>query len=560
MSTDISHESGVSESSEDADKSVNAVDVRLTVRQRQILKLMKQGLVNKEIARELDISLGTVKQHIVALFKKLNVTNRTMAVACSDPLLDETDSSAEQKPVPAKKLDAIHARRPSVTLSFRLETENIQDYRTFHRVLSAASFDCNAHFISRSHGDGDLVFGIHRSSEHDLRIALIQAGIIFDQLRTELGDGLALYGGMSAGYISISQNRYGGWSGDAIARSVIDQARSLLEKTEKNSLSFDSDAQSIMNAYDTGIDGQPVNTLAFSDIDQLMLWDMGFDSELTGREKEKSIIFQLINPDSPHRICLLEGEGGMGKSRLCREAGRYALQTGIALSFYKMLPGAVWDSMHCRLVGTGMECMFETIRAASENGQPHLVIMDDVHLLSAARREQLNQLLEEVLPGTCFLLSGRQSSKDVLQEHSGLKNIHLSRMTESEAMELIEHLVPGYQNTQPVIEKSRCVPLFIREIVREQPDVISMALVLTVAARLDRMRVDWKLLYALALGQSSVDELPGVLNDSRALAGQSLQRAISLGVLYEEGGYISYRSPLVKEVVAFLFSDQLKPE
>ncbi|CAG0983112.1 partial Putative HTH-type transcriptional regulator YhjB, partial [Rhodocyclaceae bacterium] len=48
----------------------------LTGRQRQILELLRAGKVNKEIANELGIGLGTVKQHVVAIFKKLKVRNR----------------------------------------------------------------------------------------------------------------------------------------------------------------------------------------------------------------------------------------------------------------------------------------------------------------------------------------------------------------------------------------------------------------------------------------------------------------------------------------------------
>lgn len=52
----------------------------LTPRQLDVLRLMGQGKPNKIIARELDLSEGTVKLHVTAILKALNVINRTGAV------------------------------------------------------------------------------------------------------------------------------------------------------------------------------------------------------------------------------------------------------------------------------------------------------------------------------------------------------------------------------------------------------------------------------------------------------------------------------------------------
>ncbi len=52
----------------------------LTPRQLDVLRLIGQGKPNKIIARELDLSEGTVKLHVTAILKALNVINRTGAV------------------------------------------------------------------------------------------------------------------------------------------------------------------------------------------------------------------------------------------------------------------------------------------------------------------------------------------------------------------------------------------------------------------------------------------------------------------------------------------------
>ena len=63
-----------------AAKGVTAADVGLTERQAQVLALMVRGLSNREIAERLELSEGTVKIHVTAIFKTLGVTSRTQAL------------------------------------------------------------------------------------------------------------------------------------------------------------------------------------------------------------------------------------------------------------------------------------------------------------------------------------------------------------------------------------------------------------------------------------------------------------------------------------------------
>ncbi len=53
----------------------------LTDRQRQIASLLGRGLTNKEIGRSLSIRSSTVRNHVHAIFEKLNVRRRAEAVA-----------------------------------------------------------------------------------------------------------------------------------------------------------------------------------------------------------------------------------------------------------------------------------------------------------------------------------------------------------------------------------------------------------------------------------------------------------------------------------------------
>lgn len=55
-------------------------DLGLTERQAQVLALVLQGKSNKVICRELGLAEGTVKIHVAAILRALNVSSRTLAV------------------------------------------------------------------------------------------------------------------------------------------------------------------------------------------------------------------------------------------------------------------------------------------------------------------------------------------------------------------------------------------------------------------------------------------------------------------------------------------------
>ncbi len=56
-------------------------DVELSPREREVLELVRQGATNKEIADQLFISVGTVKNHIHNILEKLHLKNRTQIAA-----------------------------------------------------------------------------------------------------------------------------------------------------------------------------------------------------------------------------------------------------------------------------------------------------------------------------------------------------------------------------------------------------------------------------------------------------------------------------------------------
>lgn len=60
---------------------ISSPGTALTPREVQLLELLATGLTNRAIARQLFISEATVKTHLVHIFGKLGVDNRTSAIA-----------------------------------------------------------------------------------------------------------------------------------------------------------------------------------------------------------------------------------------------------------------------------------------------------------------------------------------------------------------------------------------------------------------------------------------------------------------------------------------------
>ncbi|MDF0494626.1 response regulator transcription factor [Bradyrhizobium yuanmingense] len=61
----------------DSSKIENLLEL-LTPRERQVVRLVSEGMSNKEIAHQLNVSDGTVKVHLHNIFQKLEITNRTV--------------------------------------------------------------------------------------------------------------------------------------------------------------------------------------------------------------------------------------------------------------------------------------------------------------------------------------------------------------------------------------------------------------------------------------------------------------------------------------------------
>lgn len=76
----------------------NLASLGLTPRQTDVLALLLQGQPNKLIARELGLSVETVKDHVAAVLRALGVSSRTQAVLAVSQILQNNGGFSTWRP------------------------------------------------------------------------------------------------------------------------------------------------------------------------------------------------------------------------------------------------------------------------------------------------------------------------------------------------------------------------------------------------------------------------------------------------------------------------------
>lgn len=82
--------------SETGDREASLERLGLTPRQREVMTLLLDGKSNKMIARDLAISVETVKDHVAAVLRTLGVNSRTQAVLAVSRMVSGEDGAASR--------------------------------------------------------------------------------------------------------------------------------------------------------------------------------------------------------------------------------------------------------------------------------------------------------------------------------------------------------------------------------------------------------------------------------------------------------------------------------
>lgn len=581
----------------------------LTPRQRQIVELLRAGKVNKEIARELGIGVGTVKQHVVTLFRRLNVSNRTMAVMAlagqpARPGVAPAAAAAAPAPVQPVPAQAAMERRPCVLLSFGIAAQAGEPaLRRLHGMLAALACDSDAVFLARRGQAGDLIFGLHQVGEGDLQNAVASAQRLFSELQAvapELASGLR--GGMTVGEVVASMLRQGGWSGEAVASTALADARALQECAAPGQLLLGRPVRALMQAL--GIRGEAwfgganaigddlgeavretggpaaagpsgatapgggaatqgavgaaaasgaAGAVAFGALDGIDWRNDRHAYPLVGRSAQQAALAALLQGGG--QLVLLEAETGMGKSRLCAAALALWQDAGRPARLCRIAP-------HPAAHGAGRQDACGAAQAMLEAAQPRsLAVVDDCHLLTATARQALLAAAQRALQsGAIVVLAGRPMAEmAALQCGPGLLRLALPRLAGSETAALAEQVLAGQGAgagvAQQIAAEAAGVPLFAVELARHgsQPGM-SIALLATVCARLDGLHLDRKLLRAAARASGpTAATLAAAMGEEQEAIAPLVQRAQAAGVLRAgASGTLEFGHPLLRKIIDYL--------
>lgn len=560
--------------------------VELTPRQRQIMELLRAGKVNKEIARELGIGVGTVKQHVVTLFKRLNVSNRTMAVTRGLAMAEQRHAEPYEQSVTAAPAPAsgMLERRPCAVLSLGLPPAAADAaVRRLHDSLAALAFSYDAVFVARRGNAGDLIFGLHQVGERDLLRAMACAQRLHETLHTEapaLAD--AMRGGLTVGIVVASMLRNGGWSGEAIVSTAIAGARALQEQAPAGQLVLGPPVLDVMQAQGIRGDalfgpGTETGTVAFAALAGMHWQGERVAYPLVGRATECKTLERCLRDAAAGLggLLVLEGETGMGKSRLCKALLAQCGQArGHAVS-YPVPPDAAQRDAAADIVA-----MLDGARARA--GTPLVAVIDDYHFLSPPQRiAVLRRARTAAQDGALVVLSGRhvpettamtgpaqaggaaalaEVQPEVPPDAPPVVRLALSRLSGKEIEALVRQ-VPGAQampaaQVQQIVADAAGVPLFAVELARHCHEVgVALPLLVTVIARLDSMRLDRKLLRAVArrsLPPTSA-ELAVVLGETPQEVAEAVMRAVAAGVLREDAeSRLDFGHPLLRKIIDYL--------
>jgi DNA-binding CsgD family transcriptional regulator len=536
----------------------SAPQPELSQRQSQILELLQAGKVNKEVARELGIGVGTVKQHIVALFKKLNVHNRALAVSRGMDRRHEQERRGS-----TLEARGLLERRPCVVLSVALPEDASQvAARLMYGTLAALASANDAVFLARQGNAGDVIFGIQRVTEYDVAIALQTARAVYDDLLAlDAGWAEKIRGCLTAGLAVASMKRFGGWTGEAIASAVIASARELLNDMLPGQLAFDSAALNLIEAFGIGGQQKVPPALPFQELKNLHWTGSRRAYPLVGRDDELAILKVALNKavNGKGRLIHVEGEMGMGKSRLCEEVLQHCLDLGGLTSFYRCLPAALGKSLYD--AGRGTDCSVEDVASslrAKPTRSPELNVVDDFHLLPKVQQALLSAAAAVAVENKKMVVfSGRRG---VIGSGSHpAETINLRRLS----AEAIETLVRGAldkggakarpREVRDISSTAAGVPLFAVELARHHDaERLALPLLVAVNARLDSLSLDRNLLLAVARSPAppTVEKIAETLGEDAESLRLQVERSVAAGVLSRSAdGCLSFTHPLLRRAI-----------
>jgi DNA-binding CsgD family transcriptional regulator len=559
----------------------------LSQRQAEILHLLMSGKPNKEIATQLGIGLGTVKQHMVALFKKLNVTSRAMAISKGFAINGRTAA----RPLTARhEVEGQMEIRPAAVLSLSATSNErgaaaaADAWNQLRRAAADATASLDATLIGRTGSGVDIIVGLHHAYEDNAIKAARVARTVARVLQDEMPEA-TLRAGLSSGYLTGSMQRRGGWTGETVAGRLIGSARDLCRDAQAGHLLIDARTRRMMafaQRREVAEQGEATTSWPLSDPDLPTVPGKPVLPALIGRTRERNQLAEIRQMLARRAggLVWIEGEAGMGKTTLCRAFG----QECEALGFD-------WAEADCKDPDLGLAAALARIADVSADTAPtdaadflaavtpglecklapQVILIDDVHLADEFTIKLIQLLVPMTRKKPILLLGASRSLR-----HRGLvaltsdATIRLGHLADGEMEALIKARCGSSVSSQIVAgirELAGGVPLFAVELAREarmrapagrsistEMPPVPLSLVTLVLSRLDTLALDRLLLRsAVQRGPCLRTTLESEWDGSPAGFTKALDDAIQSGVLTtiqdKKRELIAFRHPLLVQVL-----------
>lgn len=556
----------------------------LTPRQLEILALLKAGKANKDIAYELGIGLGTVKQHVVALFKKLNVTNRAMAVGKGWQMAGRVHAPEPADTI-GNTVESALELRPACVLSLAADAapDAAEAWRLLQNAAARAAATEDSILVARPASGVDVIFGLNRVREDDvlraLKVARAIALAVAEACRSEGRPSLVLRAGLCCGHLVASIERKGGWTGETVAGRLIGDARALRAAAGPDCLLVDGAAQRMM-AFACRADGVPppdgagVLRLSLGQEQRRSRHSSGRPLAMVGRTAELDRLSGWIERlrGGLGGLVWLEGEAGMGKTTLghafavnCRkhDLGWVEWRCG---GERKDLGGALLALVgrRTRQAEPPVAMVVEALRAQAGRG-PMALMIDDVHLAPARDAALIVELAGLARSVPLLLLGvGRSLRPAGLRDLPGDETIKLARLSAEEVTALIRLHGKGRLRggqAQALVELAQGVPLFAHELALEalrrgteaaEAPRLPLTLGALVMSRLDTLGLDRPLMRLTARPGGIVPaELAALWPGQPDELEHEIGRAVRAGILVQrDDGSVAFAHPMVRAILA----------
>jgi len=557
----------------------------LSQRQREILALLKAGKVNKEIARELDISVGTVKQHLVALFRKLDVTNRAMAVSKSfrlEKYQAESDREKEEFIRSKSTVESILEKRPAAVLSLKLvnydKSASEKRIKDFYKIFAEVAFDFGAVFFSHVQGHCEMIFGVGRVRRHDVLRAVRAAVAVVEDFKRTYGSGIPIQGGLAFGTLVASTDRDGAWSGEAIAGAVISRAHLLALNAEGGMIGVDQAARMMIRFLGVDmVDGK----VQFIPLDRNFVWKrtpvlppvkmFGRANELTSLRSALTALTGGIGG-----TIIVEGENGMGRSALLQVFAQDCQVINVEVELWVCsLPDSQPGTASLGMLekpGTGRTVSIsdfsDYLRDLRGRG-PRVILLDDIHFLPDLAAIDLTDVLSEVSEFPfLFVASGRRQMKTMKNIRNDVTRLQISHLSEKEsAMMVASILGDEHRQASQIVTLAAGVPEFIVELCRpilmpayRDGDTASIPLSIfsVVIERVEFIGIDRRFLHLIARQEEPVQvaTVQKIWPSWAQEFSSVLEQAVRVGLLVLHKGdkpmdrSVTFRHPIVRAVMA----------